>query len=716
MLVLCLTVPGLHSQERGQWLPARRPDWTFSMDRVVFWDAQKGFIKGNHSELLITENGGQTWREHPWPDSVITALAGFWDDLHMTPQKDIWLVGEGAAVKLPYGGESWEFHDLSFLNDPYSGFYTIWFVDQQHGWLGSYRGEVYRTVDGGQAWERTFNFRDIIGETILWDISFTDSLTGFALLRTGMGLSRGYRTNDGGYTWTIISNPDVHGRRMSFFDQQHGWILGEFDKVFITTDGGNTWQTALTHAGDKRQNSVFFLNETKGWICGDAGLMLSSEDGGLTWHKLTSPTYNDVRDMFFIDENRGWVGARWGTIAATEDGGQTWQWQVAAPSNHLKSVFFLDENTGFAVGNHNYVHTKDGGQTWVHTDSLNCHAIQFVDDQHGWLASYDAVYATNDGGETWHKQFAYDKINRMFFVDLDYGWVVSTYSTKTVLHRTINGGLSWEKLPEIVNEDLYAMEFVSPLEGWLVGGDGIIRHTTDGGETWELQHQGQPGLSDGLLDVDFVDNQYGWVVGFSGQILHTNDGGKTWILQRRTNYLDDQYYGVHFLDRNEGWVVGLVGIILHTTDGGQTWDDSYGDPNYVGTWWRDVHFTDSEHGWVVGLYGYVDKFLGPNALSVSSPQVTVPEEILLFSSRPNPMREQTFITYELPFRTSVRVEIYDILGRHVRTLLEREQRPGSYTVSWDGRDKNGALVASGTYLYHLRAGKLFRTKRLAVVR
>lgn len=80
------------------------------------------------------------------------------------------------------------------------------------------------------------------------------------------------------------------------------------------------------------------------------------------------------------------------------------------------------------------------------------------------------------------------------------------------------------------------VHFLNPLEGWAIG-DFTIRHTSDGGTTWDLQYEMNASLANfyRLGQVQFLDAQTGWVSGsndgdtgyFTG-ILRTDDGGKTW--------------------------------------------------------------------------------------------------------------------------------------------------------------------------------------------
>jgi len=88
----------------------------------------------------------------------------------------------------------------------------------------------------------------------------------------------------------------------------------------------------------------------------------------------------------------------------------------------------------------------------------------------------------------------------------------------------------------------------------------------------------------------------------------------------------------------------------------------------------------------------------------------------LHQNAPNPANPATSIRFSLSRDGPVSLTIYDLQGRHVRTLLENASPSGSYEVIWDGADDLGRSVASGVYLYRLVSREGIGTKRLVVAR
>ena len=88
----------------------------------------------------------------------------------------------------------------------------------------------------------------------------------------------------------------------------------------------------------------------------------------------------------------------------------------------------------------------------------------------------------------------------------------------------------------------------------------------------------------------------------------------------------------------------------------------------------------------------------------------------LFQNVPNPFNPSTSIGFYLPERCHVRIDVYDVTGRLVSTLMNEVRSGGSHTAEWNGVDRTGKAVASGVYFYRLIAGKTVLTKKMVMLR
>ncbi len=96
-----------------------------------------------------------------------------------------------------------------------------------------------------------------------------------------------------------------------------------------------------------------------------------------------------------------------------------------------------------------------------------------------------------------------------------------------------------------------------------------------------------------------------------------------------------------------------------------------------------------------------------------------PPFVLQSAVSPNPFHENTAIRYQLSGAGKtipVCLNIYDLTGRVIRTLVDERQDPGEYTVQWRGKDRDGRQVAGGVYFYRLTAGNLVSTKKMVLMR
>ncbi|MGI4860640.1 MAG: YCF48-related protein [Janthinobacterium lividum] len=165
------------------------------------------------------------------------------------------------------------------------------------------------------------------------------------------------------------------------------------------------------------------------------------------------------------------------------------------------------------------------------------------------------------------------------------------------------GSTSWKQAAVPVSDDLVAVSFPSPQQGWAVGHDGVVLHTADGGATWQLQldgprayqtmlsyyqnaaRQGDPaaaqqvkylqGVGAGtpawpFLDVWFRNDQQGYIVGAFGMIMGTTDGGHHWtpLLDKIDN---PRYYHLYSI-KGQGadvFIAGEHGLVLRLDDDAQ---------------------------------------------------------------------------------------------------------------------------------------------------
>jgi len=94
----------------------------------------------------------------------------------------------------------------------------------------------------------------------------------------------------------------------------------------------------------------------------------------------------------------------------------------------------------------------------------------------------------------------------------------------------------------------------------------------------------------------------------------------------------------------------------------------------------------------------------------------LPDEYELGQNYPNPFNPSTTIHYSLPRTSDIVLEVINALGQKVRTLVDKNQPAGEYSVVWDGTGENGNRVASGIYFYRLRTGDRTKTRKMLLLK
>ena len=94
---------------------------------------------------------------------------------------------------------------------------------------------------------------------------------------------------------------------------------------------------------------------------------------------------------------------------------------------------------------------------------------------------------------------------------------------------------------------------------------------------------------------------------------------------------------------------------------------------------------------------------------------TLPDRFHLGQNYPNPFNPSTIIPYQLPASTHVRLEVFNLLGQRVETLVDAVQPAGLHTAHWEGTDRLGRAVATGIYLYRLQSDHASSTRRMVLL-
>ena len=109
-------------------------------------------------------------------------------------------------------------------------------------------------------------------------------------------------------------------------------------------------------------------------------------------------------------------------------------------------------------------------------------------------------------------------------------------------------------------------------------------------------------------------------------------------------------------------------------------------------------------------------YQGGNNLSNSNEnKFNLPIVYKLHQNYPNPFNPTTSISYDLPKNEFVSINVFDLMGREVKTLVNKEQVAGFRSVKWDATNNIGQPVSAGMYIYTIQAGEFRQTKEDGII-
>ena len=181
---------------------------------------------------------------------------------------------------------------------------------------------------------------------------------------------------------------------------------------------------------------------------------------------------------------------------------------------------------------------------------------------------------------------------------------------------------------------------------------------------------------------------------------------------------------IYFTDENTGWACGKMdstpnkkAVILYTNDGGINWEVQHANDNHAE--YYAIYFINDAVGWAVGTGGSIVKTTTGGVTAIENDNKSIPTDFSISQNYPNPFNQSTQISYTIPEGSgaiSVSLKIYDLTGKLVKVLVYKRQKPGFYSIVWNGTDHSGLEAASGVYLVVLDAGAFHQSRKLILLK
>lgn len=614
-----------------------------------------------------SDNGGLSWNRYLNGNCTDLAINTWNNDIIYTA---IW--GDG-VYRSDDGGQNWQ-KLTSGLPSAHVGrialalapgspneVYAAISTDTTYNLLG-----LYKTNTSGNNWWNVSPADNYLGGQGWYDNVIAVSPANKNIILAG-GV-RMVRSSDGGDTWTVISDPNLHVDHHAITWNSNGTQVfsGNDGGVSVSNDAGLTWSTASNHYAITQYASV---------------------DVGLFGHKV----------IFGGSQDNG--------ISGTTDGGLHWNMTMGGDSYSTcvdpGNSYYVYGIVGIYEGDMPFIHhrSSDRGQTWEQiTNGIDPYGDWNCKIRTGkyWNSSVYAsegpfLYKSNNKGDSW------SKIRETPFPAYIWNFTISNEPIVRAIYvalkpNTSNSALwvwddgSWylrqNGFPPqgnvtrvmAVETDIVRSSYAYALmNGTDAASDGKkIFRTTNRGVTWTNITGDLPNIPLGDLVADPNDWNRLYLGTYMGCYMTTN-GGTNWIRWNngmpRANIITEMSYIDSTSDNGKFFVVAA----------------SYGR----GIWIREASGYDPG----------------------SAEEEFIAKKYELRQNYPNPFNPSTTIEFTQPRPGHCRLTVFDAAGGIVSVLVDEYRAPGTYTEVFDA-----AKLASGVYFYTLTAGRFTETKKMLLIR
>ena len=284
--------------------------------------------------------------------------------------------------------------------------------------------------------------------------------------------------------------------------------------------------------------------------------------------------------------------------------------------------------------------------------------------------------------------------------------------------KSSNLGQNWSAISSTTTRNLNAVSsHANSIEFVVAAGDkGTILRSTNFGLNWinvSLTDTSVNIYSINPASVGISQITSFYICGSQGRIYKSTNFGSTWILKNSgtTNTLRS----IYFSSEDSGAVTGDNGTVRMTTNGGETWfADPYfnnvpGNITSISQMPRSTKtFTalSNNNTLLVASEDSVTVIIGIQTISTE-----IPKTFSLSQNYPNPFNPNTSFDLQLSKSGFVKLEIFDITGKAVETLISQELKAGTYRIDW-----NGSKYSSGVYFYKVITNEIVETKKMVLVK
>jgi len=388
------------------------------------------------------------------------------------------------------------------------------------------------------------------------------------------------------------------------------------------------------------------------WVCGYNGTVLRTTNSGLNWLNVSGGGIPNTVSLVNV-----WGISASAALVAGYQGTNTWVWKTTNSGSNWVQVF--SQTGGFING----IIMKNAfpDQGIMQGDPVDGRWSLWKTTNAGTNWDSTGMYLPQAAAEAgWNNSICYSSF--WFSADTSIWFGTNNYR----VYHSSNGGLSWVAQSTSPEQNSYAIDYLGYFWGGGLTGGATLMRTTNFGFNWSQV----PSLGSG---------NFGGFVVFPAPV---DEFGYCWYVRS-----DNKIY---------------------RGGSGYNWQVEYTAP--AGSY---RHLSKARNGayiWAVRSNGGITRctcyLSGITKLSGS-----VPDVFSLRQNFPNPFNPQTSIDFDIPRKSKVKLNVYDLSGRLVTSLIDYELIPGQYRVSWDASG-----LASGVYFYSLITDEYVQTRKMILMK
>ena len=531
---------------------------------------------------------------------------------------------------------------------------------------------LFNSIDGGLSWNFQYQLQDeicsflgsvndniVLGLSnvgVLKSMDHCESLISIGYKKVGLGDFVALNDNDF-YLWS-------------------DWI------IFKTNNSGNDWKVIAAYY----ENNIGSLA-----ICPlDTNIIFADEykssDRGKTWNKMNIPTsINVVYSIYASNLYIDYVFIRdiYGNLAKSTTNGESWE-MVNCPQK-IKELYL---------------------------STVNKNNLYFISSE-----TNPSLYKSTDLGNTWSKiNIALGNNNKINSLSIS-KYSDDLYLAANSIFRSTDEGENWNKIYSYSVAENYRIEktYVDPLGNLfspnVVSNNSLIG-STNKGITWSKSNIS---IQNNWLDLVYI-NSLGKVFCFSNDTLFSGFPS-----------IEDPTF-IKFLNPQggENWTVGSQQNIQWQTGNIYQLKIDFSTDN--GNKWFPINYTNKENfTWTVpnipsnncllkitsfdSVFAISEPFSIKSVSGLEQVNNNIPSEFNLFQNYPNPFNPSTIIKYTIPNSGKVLIKVYDVLGREIKTLVNKYKDAGAYEIEFDA-----SYLTSGIYFYKITSGNNSKTRKMILMR